>query len=104
MDRRSFIGYSLGLVAGGIQSTSGAEPPSWRSKLLGVWSLTEAFTVAGDEFKPWFGRTNPVTGILMYLDNGWMSVQISGARLGTISRGDFEGLSPSGRVGWFDEY
>ncbi len=104
MDRRMFIAASVGLIAGEIQGASGAELPSWRSQLLGIWSLVDAFTILGDEAKPWFGRHTPITGVIIYLDNGWMSAQISGAKPGTISRGDFEKLAAIDRVKWFDEY
>ena len=106
MDRRIFVATSIGLMAGGIQCASGTESPSWRSQLLGIWSLVDASTiaVAGDEVKPWFGRHTPITGVIIYLDNGWMSAQISGAKPGTISRGDFGKLAAADRVKWLDEY
>jgi len=49
---------------------------------LGVWSLINAVSLTDGVLNPWFGRTPPITGILIYLDNGWMSVQIAGARPG----------------------
>jgi hypothetical protein len=103
MDRRTFIAASVGLIAGELQGASGVELSSWRSQLLGTWFLVDAFTILGDETKPWFGRHTPITGVIIYLDNGWMSAQISGAKPGTISRGDFEKLAAIDRVKWLDD-
>ncbi|MBR1092044.1 lipocalin-like domain-containing protein [Bradyrhizobium manausense] len=66
--------------------------------------LTEAVTVKGNETVPWFGRHPPITGVIIYSENGWMSVQIAGAHAGTISRADFDKLSAADRAAWFDEY
>ena len=102
MNRRTFVASSLGVVA--TSALSAAEQQSLRSRLLGVWSLTEAVTIKGDETFPWFGRHLPITGNLMYADSGWMSVQIAGAVPGIISRADFIKLAAADRVVWFDEY
>jgi hypothetical protein len=83
---------------------SAAEQQSLHARLLGVWSLTEAVTIKGNETLPWFGRRLPITGNLMYAESGWMSVQIAGAVPGTISRADFIKLPPADRVVWLDEY
>ncbi|TYL80824.1 lipocalin-like domain-containing protein [Bradyrhizobium cytisi] len=45
-----------------------------------------------------------MTGIVIYSENGWMSVQIAGAPAGAISRADFYKLSAADRAVWFDEY
>ena len=102
MHRRTFIISSVGVLA--TSSFATADQPSLRSRLIGSWSLTEAVTVNGDETVPWFGRHPPITGILIYSESGWMSVQIAGAPAGTISRADFNNLSAADRAVWFDEY
>jgi Lipocalin-like domain len=104
MKRRMFVAASAGLIAGNIPITAWAQPTSWRSRVLGSWSLVDAVAVSGDEIKPWAGRQTPITGIIMYLDSGWMSVQISGARPGVISREDFEKLKTDDRAKWLNEY
>jgi hypothetical protein len=102
MDRRTFVASSMGVVA--TSAISAAEQQSLRSRLLGVWSLTEAVMIKGDETVPWFGRHPPITGNLMYAENGWMSVHIAGAVPGTISRADFIKLPAADRVVWLNEY
>jgi Lipocalin-like domain len=102
MDRRSFLVSSVGVLV--TSSSATADQLSLRSRLIGIWSLTEAVTVKGNETVPWFGRHPPITGILIYSENGWMSVQIAGAPAGTISRADFYKLSAADRAVWFDEY
>ena len=102
MDRRAFVASSVGLAAAG--AAFAAEQPSLRSRLLGVWSLTDAVTITENVIAPWSGRQTPISGILIYLDSGWMSVQIAGAKPGTISRVDFGKLSTTDRFVWLKEY
>lgn len=102
MDRRTLITSAIGVVAS--SPFAAADQPSFRSRLIGTWSLIEAVTVTGNEIVPWFGRHPPITGNLIYTENAWMSVQIAGAPTGTISRADFLKLAPADRVVWFDEY
>jgi hypothetical protein len=87
-----------------VQAVSAGERQSWRSRLLGVWTLTDAVSITGRDVAPWSGRQTPITGTLMYLESGWMSAQLSGAKPGTISRADFVKLSPAERDTWFKEY
>jgi hypothetical protein len=103
MDRRVFVAASAGFIAGNVQNALGQQP-SWRSRLLGAWSLTEAVTVVGDDVSPWLGRQTPITGVLMYLDNGWMSAQIGGDRRGGISQVDYEKLSADERLKSLNQY
>jgi hypothetical protein len=102
MDRRTFITSAIGVLA--TSSFAAADQPSFRSRLIGTWSLTEAVTVTGNETVPWFGRRPPITGSLIYTENGWMSVHVAGTPTGTISRADFLKLSPADRAVCFDEY
>lgn len=102
MDRRTFLVSSAGVLT--TSPSVAASQPSLHSRLIGTWSLIEAVTLKGDETVPWFGRHPPITGILNYSENGWMTVQIAGAPAGTISRDDFNRLSAAGRASWFDQY
>ncbi|HLG79833.1 MAG TPA: lipocalin-like domain-containing protein [Bradyrhizobium sp.] len=102
MDRRTLLVSSVGVLATSASAT--ADQSSFRSRLIGMWSLTEAVSVKGNETVPWFGRHPPITGIIIYDENGWMSVQIAGAPTGTISRADFLKLSAADRAVWLDEY
>ena len=101
MDRRAFISSSAVAM---VSAPAAAQQAALRPMLLGARSLTEAATVAGATISPWFGRTNPVSGMLIYLDNGWMSVQISGARPGAVARADYNRLSDLDKYGWLKEY
>ncbi len=101
MDRRAFIASS---AAGLAAAPAVAQQTALATMLLGAWSLTEAATVAGTTISPWFGRTNPVSGLLMYQAGGWMSVQISGARPGTVARAEYNQLSDLDKFGWQKEY
>jgi Lipocalin-like domain len=78
MDRRTFtaMAASTVLTAEGAK----AETASVRSRLIGCWTLLEADTVTDGKVTPWFGRKLPLTGILIYHPNGWVSAQICGAR------------------------
>ena len=102
MYRRAFVASTIGAVITG--PVRAAEQPSLRARLLGVWSLVEAVTLKGDEAVPWFDRHPPITGNIIYAENGWMSVQISGSMPGTIDRGDFIKLSDADKTSWFKEY
>jgi hypothetical protein len=101
MDRRAFISSSAVALA---VAPAVAQQAALRPMVLGVWSLTEAATVAGTAISPWFGRTNPVNGLLIYQANGWVSVQISGARPGAIARAEYDQLSDLDKFGWQKEY
>jgi hypothetical protein len=101
MNRRAFLASSAVALS---PVSAGAQTATLRSKILGVWSLVEASTIAGDAVSPWFGRTNPVTGLLIVQDSGWMSVQISGSRPGKIGRPEYLKLSDVEKSSWMKEY
>jgi hypothetical protein len=101
MDRRAFLASTVGTLAA---SASVAQQPNLRAMILGAWSLTEASTVAGTEITSWFGRQDPVSGLLIYQNNGWMSVQISGARPSKIARADYNKLNATDKFEWLKEY
>lgn len=101
MDRRTLLASSVGLLPA---ATASAESRPLRSQLLGLWSLTEAVTIQEDNVLPWFGRRNPISGTIVFLDVGWMSVQIGGSRPEKVEREDFPKLSPDERLAFFDQY
>ena len=100
MDRRSFVA-AVGVFTA---STAVAQQQSLRSKIIGLWSLMDAFTVAGDVVEPWFGRRTPITGVIAYHENGMMSVQISGSKPSDISRSDFKASATERKFEFLKEY
>jgi hypothetical protein len=78
MDRRTFTAMAAGAVLAAEEAK--AETASVRSRLIGCWTLLEAETVTDGNVTPWQGRKLPLTGILIYHPNGWVSTQISGTR------------------------
>ncbi len=59
-----------------------AQAPTLRDRVLGSWRIIDAETVnvtTGTK-RPWLGRPRPYAGMIMYLPNGLMSVQIGAAR------------------------
>jgi len=103
MDRRFFVTALAGAAGARMPFVAAAQRTSWRSQLLGAWSLINAISLTDGKLKPWFGRTPPITGILMYLDNGWMSVQIAGARPET-NPANFDDLPANDRTKWLGQY
>ena len=90
MDRRTFTA----MAAGAVFAAEGAkaETASVRSRLIGCWTLLEAETVTDGKVTPWQGRKLPLTGILIYHPNGWVSTQISGARPAVKTSANFTRL------------
>jgi hypothetical protein len=78
MDRRTFTAMAVSTVL--TAEGAKAETASVRARLIGCWTLLEAETVTDGKVTPWRGRKLPLTGILIYHPNGWVSTQISGAR------------------------
>lgn len=102
MDRRRLLASSIGLLS--ATAALADEPQSLRSRLLGLWSLTDAVTVRGNDVLPWYGRRKPITGAIIFLENGWLSVQIGGGRPDKVSRGDFPKLEPAERLAFLEQY
>lgn len=103
MNRRSFITALAGAAGARVPFVAATQRTSWRSQLLGAWSLINAVSLTDGVPKPWFGRKPPITGILMYLDNSWMSVQIAGTRPGK-NPANFDDLPADDRTKWLGQY
>lgn len=102
MKRRGILTSTVGMLA--TNRGLADEKPLLRKSILGTWSLTEAVTVTGNETSTWFGRQNPISGLIMYGDGGHMSVQISGSRPGIIGWADYDSLHSEQKFGWLKEY
>ena len=78
MDRRNFFVGAAAL----IPLAAAAQAPTLRDRVLGAWRIIDAETVnvTTGAKAPWLGRPRPYSGIIMYLPNGLMSVQIGAAR------------------------
>ena len=72
--------------------------------LVGAWRLVKIETVRpnAEVIYPFYGK-HP-EGLIIYDASGWMSVQITGAMPGTISRDDFLKLPAADRAPWLNEY
>jgi hypothetical protein len=103
VDRRKFTAMA---AAGAALGSGGAkaETASWRSQLIGTWSLQEAETVTDGKVAPWMGRLPPITGALMYQPDGWMSTQIAGAKAAVASRAIFNHLPDAERLKTLSSY
>lgn len=91
MDRRDlFVG-----AAAFIPLAAAAQAPTLRDRVLGAWRIIDAETVnvTTGVKTPWLGRPRPYSGIIMYLPNGLMSVQIGAARPTPRAGADFGSLS-----------
>ena len=102
MKRRILLTFLTASIA--MTTAARADQPSLRAKLLGLWTLTEAVTVEGDNIRPWYGRRAPISGAIVFLDSGWISVQIGGSRPDKVARGDFPKLAPAERLAFFEQY
>ena len=101
MQRRTFVATSVGAL---VAVSATAQDGSLAARASGVWSLVEAKTIAGDAVTSWFGRKEPISGLLIYTATGWMSVQITGARLATPSRAEYEALPDGEKSAWLEAY
>ena len=91
MDRRDFFIGAAAL----IPVAAAAQAPTLRDRVLGAWRIIDAETVnvTTGAKTPWLGRPRPYTGIIMYLPNGLMSVQIGAARPAPRAGAGFGSLS-----------
>src|ERR1700712_2645995 len=87
MDRTAMAASTV-LTAEGAK----AETASVRVRLIGCWTLLEAETVTYGKVTPWRGGKLPLTGILIYHPNGWVSTQICGARPTVKTSSEFSRL------------
>ena len=101
IDRRAMmIAGSMGLAAGGAQAE--AVTPAAMA-LLGPWKLVDADTIYRDgRVTPWNGRPKTYEGLIVYLPQGLMTVQISAARAPQSSRD--ASLTPAEKAAYYDTY
>jgi Lipocalin-like domain len=93
-------------AAGVLPIVSHAQTSSLRERVLGAWRIIDAETVnvATGATQPWLGRPRPYTGIIVYLPNGFMSVQIGAARPPSRVGADFGVLSMEEKAGYADTW
>jgi Lipocalin-like domain len=93
-------------AAGVLPLVSHAQTSSLRERVLGAWRIIDAETVnvATGATQPWLGRPRPYTGIIVYLPNGFMSVQIGAARPPSRVGADFGVLSMEEKAGYADTW
>ncbi len=91
MDRRELL---VGMAAL-VPMAAVGQSKSLHERLLGAWRIRDAETVnvTTGASKPWLGRPRPYVGVLMYLPNGLVSVQIGSARPPVRAAAGFEDLS-----------
>lgn len=91
MYRRDFF---IGAAAM-LPVAASAQALTLRDRVLGAWRILDAETVnvTTGVKRPWLGRPRPYSGIIMYLSNGLMSVQIGAARPSARAGAGFGSLS-----------
>lgn len=107
MDRRTFIGTAAMLpVAAVVPATAPAERPSLREQMLGAWRIIDAETVnvTTGSVAPWLGRPRPYSGLIIYLANGLMSVQIGSVRKPVRTDASLLNLSDDEKIDLLDTY
>ena len=108
MDRRMFIGTAAMLPAAAALAPSPAfaETASLREQILGAWRIIDAETVnvTTGATGPWLGRPRPYSGIIIYLPNGLMSVQIGAARQRARPDASLLNLSYEEKIKLLDTY
>ena len=105
MDRRTFIAAAAALPST-MALASRNSPPSLREQVLGTWQIVDAETVnvATGASSPWLGRPRPYTGMIIYLPNGLMAVQIGAARQPSRSDASLLNLSNTEKANLLDTY
>ena len=112
MDRRTFIAATAALIPTGVTAAAPDSTPArtLREQVLGAWRIIDAETVnvTTGAVAPWSGRPRPYAGVIVYLPNGIMSVQIGAARpepragvgFGNMSDADLQGYAAT----WYAYY
>jgi hypothetical protein len=102
MDRRNFF---IGAAAM-LPVAASAQAPTLRDRVLGAWRILDAETVnvATGARGPWRDRPRPYSGIIMYLPNGLMSVQIGAARPNARAGATFDSLSDEEARSYFETW
>ena len=99
--RRAFvIAGAAGLAAQSVRADT--HRPAAEA-LLGAWKLIDANTIYADgRVTPWDNRPKPYEGLIVYLPQGIMAVQIAAAR--TPRPATAPGLTPLEKAAYFDTY
>ena len=102
MKRRDFLGGAATL----IPAVASAQSSSLRDRVLGAWRILDAETVnvTTGASRPWLGRPRPYSGMIAYLPNGLMSVQIAAARPPARSGAGFGALSAEEKIAYADTW
>ena len=102
MDRRAFLAAAAALVP----TAALAQSTSLRDQVLGAWRIRDAETVnvRTGASAPWLGRPRPYSGMIAYLPDGMMMVQIGAARAPTRADAGFNSLSNEEKIGFLDTY
>jgi hypothetical protein len=77
-----------------------------RERVLGAWRIRDAETVnvTSGTSTPWLGRPRPYSGMIIYLPNGFMSVQIGAARAPARAGAGFGALSTDEQIAYVDTW
>lgn len=102
MDRREFLANTAAL----IPVVTAAQTPSLRDRVLGAWRIRDAETVnmTTGTTRPWLGRARPYSGMIVYLPNGLMSVQIGAARTAARAGAGFGTLTAEEKTTYADTW
>ena len=102
MKRRDFLGGAAAL----IPAVASGQSPLLRDRVLGAWRIRDAETVnvTSNKFEPWLGRPRPYSGMIAYLPNGLMSVQIGAARPPARTGAGFGALSADEKIAYADTW
>ncbi|MCM3879874.1 MAG: lipocalin-like domain-containing protein [Vicinamibacterales bacterium] len=102
MQRRAFLAGTMAALPAAATTAS----VTLKEQLLGAWKISDAETVnvATGASKPWLGRPRPYTGMLVYLPNGLMSVQIGAARERARADAGLGNLSADEKIAYLDTY
>ena len=102
MQRRAFLAGTMAALPAAATAAS----LTLKEQLLGAWKIKDAETVnvTTGASQPWLGRPRPYSGILVYLPNGLMSVQIGAARERARADAGFGKLSADEKIAYLDTY
>ena len=108
MYRRTFIAGAAILPASAPLTPTAAlaRSSALRDKVLGAWRILDAETVnvKTGATAPWLGRPRPYSGMIIYLPNGLMAVQIGAARAPSRADSDLKNLSNEEKTDLLDTY
>src|SRR5882672_2523571 len=102
MQRRAFLAGTMEAIPAAATTAS----LTLKEQILGAWKINDAETVNVETgaSQPWLGRPRPYSGMLVYLPNGLMTVQISAARERARADAGFGKLSADEKITYLDTY